>query len=73
MKTEAAVRKLRDDLLSTLRAPCECARHGALAVLACQAGKDALQQHAALLDWVLGENDDAERWVERVADAARRL
>ncbi len=73
MTTESQIRKLRDDLLTTLRAPCECARGGPLAMLACHAGKEDMKQKSDLLSWVLGENDEAERWVEHVADAARRL
>ncbi len=73
MKTANEVRKLRDDMLATLRAPCECAKYGPLAALACEAGKERLRDFLVLLGWLLGENDEAERWVEQVAEAARRL
>jgi hypothetical protein len=71
MKTEAEIRKHRDDLLKCMKKPCGCT--GTEHELPCFIGSMMMKSTADMLGWVLGEAPERDRLVERMAQGAREL
>ncbi len=66
MKSEAEIRKVRDDLRKVIKIPLDCT------CLSCSARDLNIRRDELILSWVLGENFDIDRNVESLSAYAAK-
>jgi acylphosphatase len=79
MKAEKDLRKVLRALKAEVRRPCDSAvevvvggRRQKVECLACNVKKEELHVTIAVVEWVLEESPEGDRWEERVLEAARK-
>jgi hypothetical protein len=71
MKTEAEIRRHRDNLRTCLSADCACADTGHSDE--CRLGKEMMIAVIGMLSWILGEAPEADRLIGVMDESARRI
>lgn len=74
MKSELEIRRHRDHLRIAITTPCNC--HGTKHEESCYRGMMMMQAVQQTLSWALGENEDLQAMVDRMAKdvtAAQRV
>jgi hypothetical protein len=69
MKSEAEIRRHRDNLRLMKRQPCGC--RGTQHQLKCEIGLRMMEATEQTLSWILGEHDDMQRLVDELERDAR--